>query len=52
MRKRIEVDLTFIDNCKPHWLSSQGRHPEILARIRAKYRAKPKAEREAKKVER
>ena len=43
----IEVDLTAHDFGKPHWLSPQGRHPEIVARIRAKYRALHKAKRAA-----
>jgi hypothetical protein len=50
MRKRTEVDLTLIDNGKPHWLSPQGRRPDIAERIREKYRRRAKAEREVKKV--
>jgi hypothetical protein len=38
MAKPIYVDLTQYDSGKPHWLSPQGRRPDIALRVREKYR--------------
>lgn len=45
MGKPIYVDLTQYDSGKPHWLSPQGRRPDIANRVREKYRKQHQAER-------
>jgi hypothetical protein len=39
------IDLTEWDNGKPHWLSLQGRFPEVALRAREKYRKIARAQR-------
>ena len=48
--REVEVDLTAHDTGKPHWLSPQGRRPDIFKRNRAKHRALAQAGKKMDKV--
>jgi hypothetical protein len=48
--KTIDVDLTLFDTGKPHWLSPQGKRPDIFERNRAKYRALAQARKKMDKI--
>lgn len=48
--RTVDVDLTAYDTGKPHWLSPQGRRPDIFEANRAKHRALAQAGKKMDKV--